>query len=233
MAYTSLHLYRPTRPPLIEVREVIRFLKNLSELHPIRNAKIGTWAQVKFGNAIDLDPKPTHTIEPIHDYMGEVVEIDWDVDEFRLESFEQVMAVLSNSPGQIYRCSVGLGPLAKPIIDRFLRPEGDEPLHIDGLSFSCGPITSYDIRMQEEYVIGWIGLTFSGGGSLYPWKPRDLIERAEASPELREIRELCRQTWPIEKSLPDLRVRHLREQMGELWPYERTDEPMDWLWGVG
>ena len=67
---------------------------------------------------------------------------------------------------------------------------------------------------------------------MYPWTPRDLVARAEASPAIGRLTALCRSTWPVEPVKPSRATVKVRREMKSLWPYHDFAKPGDWYWGA-
>ena len=116
-------------------------------------------------------------------------------------------------------------------IQRINSPENKHDLTLGDWTCEIGPIQSFDLRSDEPLQVGWISVSLSGYGYLYPWSFADLVERVEADPGMRRVAELCRKSWPVPVELPDDGIRELRQKVGGLWPYP-ADLPWDWYWGI-
>jgi hypothetical protein len=95
-----------------------------------------------------------------------------------------------------------------------------------------GPILSCDLGCEAPFHVGWVSVSLSGYGYLYPWSFAELVQRAEGHPAIGRMTDLCRATWPVDAGRPDQQLKKLRKQMGDLWPYPKIDRPWDWYWGL-
>jgi hypothetical protein len=80
--------------------------------------------------------------------------------------------------------------------------------------------------------MGWIAISVSGPGYLYPWTFRDVLNRLEGTPEIHRIMEMCRSFWPAPSLPPEPDIVELRRQVAELWPYDDFARSWDWYWGL-
>jgi hypothetical protein len=105
-------------------------------------------------------------------------------------------------------------------------------LYLDQWFMEIGPIISCDLGSEDLFHVGWLSVSLSGYGYLYPWTFAELVQRAEGDSSIRRVTELCRATWPVEAGRRDRRQKTLRKRMGDLWPYPEIDRPWDWYWGL-
>lgn len=244
--YTSLHFYRPTAPPIVTGPALAKFLRDLNGTGVIGEFG-GDLLKVKFGAAIDQDDRSEWIDTPVPGvpdvYSVSSIEYDLELDRVGLDA---MCRALEEHDRPIYRASVLLGIARGDIIAalRTTRPDNDDyNLCLWDVGVSLRPV-SIGTLDSEEFVVGWMSVSLSGQGYLFPWTPRDLTSRAEQLPPLRPVMDLCRRRWPVEanataKVLERLtaglrvhRTRRTRKQMAELWPYEDLDRPWDWFWGV-
>jgi hypothetical protein len=230
--YSSLIFYRPRKPPLVTGELLARFISGIQDLGILENQGILKLA-LKFGSGIDQDDLPS-TWEEYSGTIGAFKEIEWDMEE-SFTSVEEMAADLVSDRRPIYRAYLSLGGASDEIVDHLKRvgsPENDIDLVLTGWSLELGPIRLGTLSEDVEFHGGWIGLGISGYGYLYPWSTRQLVQRAEVHPRLRELMTLCRSTWPVPREKPNWRTRRQRAKQGELWPYEDPGLHWDWYWGV-
>jgi hypothetical protein len=229
---TELHFYRPTDPPIVtggSLAEFVRAFQNLG----LCEEKGSRAVRLKFGEAIDQDEKPSAVYEPVNSVVYSVSEIEWDAAE-QCESVSSVQTLLAAIRKPIYRAHLELGAATDDVIEQLKRvnsPDNDTDLWLTGWGLHIEPILSASFT-TETYFIGWISVSISGYGYLFPWTFSDLVQRAEAHPGIRQLKELCRRTWPVEARSPTPQQQEVRKQMGELWPYDRIDLRWDWYWGL-
>jgi hypothetical protein len=191
-------------------------------------------ANVKFGKAIDTDEKPTVWEEPVNEYVSVTQSLQWDL-EIKRESLGALASAIGKHNKTIYRAFIQLGAVVSPIcrsLTRMPSPENKLGLTLDSWSLEIGPIMSGSLESEQPFFVGWISLSLSGNGYLFPWTFAELFQRATVNPAIQQVTELCKATWPVEAKRPDRRIQKFRQQMGELWPYAETDLPWDWYWGV-
>lgn len=244
--YTTLHLYRPSPPPIVTGPALAEFLRRLAATG-IAESLSGDILSVKFGRAIDRDMKGTFIEEPVPGVlrMFSVHSIEMDIEHSNI-TFDDALCLLSNHDRPIYRASVHFGTARPEIIAALQTQRPDDEsvnLCLWDCTFHLGPVTIGSMSSEESFMVGWMTLSFSGNGYLFPWEPRDLTDRAAALPELQPAVQLCREVWPVDpenpggtfgKLVPALRRRTIsaRRRMGDLWPHRELDRPWDWFWGV-
>lgn len=245
--YTSLYYYRPTKPPRVTGPVLAAFLRELSAT-ALFERKGPESLKVKFGRAIDQDTRPSSWEVPVRGVPGMCTfdGIDWDIEHERL-SLDDALAVLSNHDRPVYRASAGLGYLRQDITRTLqtLRPDDGAPnLCLGDCSVWIEPIELGQMSDDATYKVGWMGVSFSGYGYLYPWTARDVTDRALASPDLRRVADVCRRLFPVDPNgTPSLlerltperrrsRITSIRKRMRDLWPFDDLDAPWDWYWGV-
>jgi hypothetical protein len=99
-------------------------------------------------------------------------------------------------------------------------------------SFTVGPITSSAMGNEEAFHVGWMALSLSGSGYLFPWTAREAVERAEKCQAIQAAANLCQALWPLRPEPPSRAILKLRKRMGDAWPYRQLDRAQDWTWGV-
>jgi hypothetical protein len=128
-----------------------------------------------------------------------------------------------------------LGSLHDEVVALITRKESDDN-EIDFLPYELGihlgPVDVFLLGGEQVWQAGWIELTISGPGYLFPWTFRDVVQRLESSPLIRKLTDVCRTTWPVAYSAVDDQTVDLRRQAGELWPYDDLRKPWDWYWGI-
>jgi hypothetical protein len=160
--------------------------------------------ELKFGKAIDQDRFPTTWTQPITEIIGTAEGIDWDVSA-DLASSDALVEELKKHPQPIYRAFLSLGSVVDEIsvtLTRHPSPENEIPLGLYSLDLELGPIDTFKLSSSRPRVVGWISVAISGNGYLYPWKLRDLVQRAEGSAKLQELMQVCRRTWPVKAERP-------------------------------
>jgi hypothetical protein len=141
---------------------------------------------------------------------------------------------LATDDPTIYRASISLGMPTDAVLEPITRkdsPENDHNYEPDMLSIEIGPIEIFDLKSEAPALCGWIGLSLSGYGYLFPWTFRDVVERLEATAEIGKLTQLCRSHWPVPTEKPDRAILKARRQLGTVWPYE-ADKPWDWYRGM-
>ncbi|MBM4031371.1 MAG: hypothetical protein FJ291_06240 [Planctomycetes bacterium] len=231
--FTSLKLYRPTPPPVIVGRDLAAFVRAFQTLGAARPEGMFD-LEVKFGKSIDQDDKPTTYEVTVDKSVSEVHAIEWDVKE-TLSSANEVVDALGRLHGRVYRAGVPLGTVSEPVrqaLNRVNSQENEIDLALDTWTLGIGPVSVGSLSADQVAVVGWIDVSLSGYGYLYPWTLCGLIERAEALPQVQRLMALCRDTWPVKPAVPPRRIQRARKAIGELWPYPRFDTPWDWYWSV-
>jgi hypothetical protein len=218
--HTSLMLYRPGKPPLVRGPELARFVREMEALGALSGRGLFR-LEVKYGEAIDEDD------------ADDVSDDEWDVDEDP-GSVNGLVSALERLERPIYRAFLMMGGAPREIFLALWRPPSTEnrvELLLSEWSLGLGPVAVADLESVEIVHPGWMELGISGRGYLYPWTFRDLIGRAESSPKVQAVAELCRRSWPVDPGPPDEGERRLRKKLGELWPYD-MDRIRDWAWGL-
>jgi len=246
--YTSLMFYRPTSPPRVTGPVLAEFVQRLRATGLFEETG-AQYVKVKFGRSIDQDERETADQIPVPGAPGMFTfrSIEWDLNHDRIAMVD-ALTILSNDDRPIYRAAVTLGSLRKDVLESLQtrRPPPDDQMNLSlwDCNVSLGPQSIGSMTSETSFTVGWMSVSFSGNGYLYPWTPRDLMARATMLPELRPVMEICRQMFPVdpagspkvwEKLAPAVRkkrVRELRRSMGDLWPLDDLDAPRDWCWGV-
>lgn len=234
--YTSLHFYRPGPPPILMGADLARFVAGFASLGIDReDGPLGL--RIKFGRAIDQDERPTDSDEPIMDggTLAVAHRIAFDAEADDLPTFARLAEEMAKLGGPIYRADLDLGRVAEPVRSLARREpsaENEVTLSLGHWGLQIGPVMSYSLDSDAEFLVGWIAVTLHGHGYLHPWGFPDLIDRVESAPGIRELMNLCRRTWPVEPHKPPRSVAKLRKSMRGLWPYPRIDLPGDWYWGL-
>ena len=128
-----------------------------------------------------------------------------------------------------------LGGATDEIINHLQRinsPENAIDLSLDGWSLELGPIELGSLSDDESLHVGWIAVSISGQGYIYPWTSMQLVARAEAHPRLQALAALCRAAWPVSPDKPIGRVRRARAKYKGIWAYTDHGLPWNWYWGV-
>ena len=76
--FTSVHFYRPTKPPVVTVASLAKFLRSFATLQ-ITTKSMPVSADIKFGDAIDMDDRLSSWDKPLSEFVSEFHEIEWDV----------------------------------------------------------------------------------------------------------------------------------------------------------
>lgn len=121
------------------------------------------------------------------------------------------------------------------IFEALTRPpssENEVPLGLCWLDLELGPIDTFKLSSSRSWVVGWISVSLSGNGYLYPWKLKELVQRAEGSAKLQGLLQVCRRTWPVKAERPGLLTLLRRARMKDLWPYDTLSRRWDWYWGL-
>jgi hypothetical protein len=110
-------------------------------------------------------------------------------------------------------------------------PENAQELALDGWSIEIGPIGVSDLTSEYEFDAGWIAVSLSGNGYLYPWTPIDLVSCATANAAICNVMQLCRCFWPVERQPATPTIVDRRALAGARW-CGSVYAPVDWLWTV-
>jgi hypothetical protein len=158
----------------------------------------------------------------------------WDLQSY-CPSLKGICRLLTSHTKNIYRAAIDLG-CATPDICKLLTrdkcADNELELHLDGWALEIGPVFSSFLGSEDDFFVGWVSLSISGNGYLFPWTFAELVQRAESNAGIRKVRDLCRKTWPVDSKPPNLREKKIRRRMGDRWPYSRIDLPWDWFWGI-
>lgn len=231
---SSIDYYRPGPAPHMPAADLARFLECFAASGVLKESAICHVAKVKFGDAIDQDDEPSTWNEPTaNECVFTSAEIEWDL-EWRGAGLAEFAALLRERSGDIYRAHINLGQAKKAISDALIREsvEHGSSLGLWDWNLHIGPISRFSHESETEYEVGWIEVTLWGYGSMFPWKPRELIDCALAFPEVASVLDLCRETWPVQAEAPNEEWQSMRRDLGDYWPYPSVDIPIDWCWGA-
>jgi hypothetical protein len=246
--YTTLYFYRPTRPPRVTGPRLAEFIEALCATGVIERR--ADYIMLKFGRGIDQDEKPTSYEVPVPGVRGmyTVRSIKWDINHSSIPLDERLQ-LLRNHDRPLYRATLSIGSVRRDVMEALQTPRPDEAGQMNLTLWDCvvslEPVELGSMSTDDRFAVGWMSLSFSGNGYLYPWTPRDLTSRADALAALTAVTDVCRQFFPVDPDgapkmfqriaprLRRLRLRRTRRQMGELWPFpDDLDRPWDWFWGV-
>jgi hypothetical protein len=231
--YTGINFTRPLRPPQITGSNLADFFARLFALNLIKPThQIGI--QLRFGDRIDADDKPINYLEPTSDLISSVRTIKLDVDESD-QSPDQMLSLLRKCSQPIYRAFISLGSATNAFYRYMEVPEfansDPDSLALDSWSFSIAPISSRSLSSDQDFNVGWIALTLSGYGHIYPWPWPQLAAHIASHPDIARAMDLCRSTWPVPSLAPDRAAIKQRQAMGDLWPFpNELKRPWDWFW---
>lgn len=232
--HTGLVYYRPRPAPVIAPRDLRPFILELLETGALSGEGMVSF-EFKFGRAIDQDDRPSSWIEPLNEALGTYGSMDWDWTG-SFDSVRSLADALADDGRSIYRGTIMLGLATDAVIQSMSRvgsPENDEDFVPDSWAMEFGPIKLEDTGNAAEYHVGWMDVSFSGNGYIYPWTTADVLARIESSPELVRVSALCRRYWPVPPEKASFWVRRMRRtRLGKLWPYADVNLPWDWYWGV-
>lgn len=232
--FTSLTFYRPTSPPAVTAADFSRFIAQIHDGVALTTSGL-EMLRVKFGDAIDQDDEGTLWGEELTPAISIMHDIEWDVDLSDDSTIQEIIEALVSDSRRIYRARVTLGMPEDDVLRPITRensPENEIGFYPDTLSIEIGPIRCFSLGSERSFHVGWIGLTISGGGYLFPWTFRDVFDRLQGSKQIQQLTNVCRSFWPVAKKPPEHRIIQLRKKLNELWPYARFDEPWDWYWGL-
>jgi hypothetical protein len=194
--------------------------------------------QVKFGDSIDQDDKGTSSLEELEHAPGLFVshDIEWDLELEDPVGIAEMIAALANDERRIYRASAMLGTAIDAILKPITRtnsPENERDFCPYSLSVDIRPIRIGSLACDEPVMfVGWIDISLSGPGYLFPWTPRHVVRRLEATDSTQRMMELCRSMWPLPPRELEDRIVEMRWEIGERWPYDELNKPWDWYWAV-
>ena len=234
--YTSLVYYRPRDPPLVTTENLAEFISRLSQTKAIHEDDSAGSVEVKFGNSINQDPNPTFWLEEsgFSPQLSFPRSIEYDLVSGPRCGLSGIVETLKSTTGTIYRADVDLGRLSDDVlrdIERSPSVENEEPFLPQWVNFSIGPVDCGTYN-EEGILVGWMELTLSGQGRLYPWSFRDIFTRLEASGEVQELMSICCDQWPVQSSEPEESVVSARRECQSIWPYDEFNRPWDWYWGI-
>jgi hypothetical protein len=144
--YTSLILYRPTKPPLVTGPSLARFLGGFAECKLLMEEATSCDASIKFGSAIDQDDKATSWEEPINEVVSEWREIAWDATH-QAKSIQELIPLIEQHQRTIYRAHLSLGCAHKGITKVLTREPSEE--NKDGIASGTGPSLSSRSRSMN------------------------------------------------------------------------------------
>jgi len=232
--FTSLTYYRPCTPPIVTGNDLANLITQLYETGTLTDSGFQI-LQVKFGNSVDQDEQDSSSAEEIMPGLAVMDDIEWDLDVPKPSGIRGIIDALKGDNRPVYRAYASLGgaidAVLKPIT-RTKSPENQINFCPDSVSLEIGPIEIFNLRSDAPAFVGWIGLSLSGNGYLFPWKFRDVFERLESTPEVQRIAEACRSFWPVAPDRPEPCIVELRRQLDDLWPYDSFDKEWDWYWGI-
>jgi hypothetical protein len=162
-------------------------------------------------------------------------DIDWDINETRLPGIDSMCQRLKGDTRRIYRAFAVLGNATDEILQPITRvnsPENTIDYTPYDLSIEVGPVVACALSSESPAGVGWIALGLSGDGYLYPWTLSEIVCRAEASPAIVRLSDVCRTMWPVEPQRPGPEVVRARQQRRDIWPYDDCDRSADWFWSV-
>jgi len=233
--YTSLNYFRPQPPPRITTREladVVRRIYSAAEVTP----NIMTGMRVKFGRAIDKDAKPTLRETETAPGVFTVRSIEYDINH-NAKSCEQLVAELLESDSIVYRANIYFGCAADSICKLFTRansPENAAGLCLSDLSLHIGPIHAATLADDAPRHVGWIALTLSGQGYLFPWTREEILKRTQQSNALNALTQICSDAWPIDPHTlrGTKNIRGLLKRMRKAIGQETVDTLNAWQWDI-
>ena len=232
--FTSLIFYRPRTPPLLTANDLAQFVARLRDTTLLVDGGLRS-LKIKFGDAVDQDDKSTTWNEPLGGGRLFVArEIEWD-QHLSDPTIAEMVECLTGDGRRIYRAWISIGALSDEVLQPITRlnsPENDRDFCPDGLSLEVGPIEIYSLGTELIAHVGWIGLSISGSGYLFPWTIQEVVERAATAPAIQRLTDVCRASWPVTPERPEPRIAEARKQLGELWPYADLHKTWDWYWGV-
>lgn len=239
-SYTSLLYYSPLAPAKLKTGDLAVFVDAFSRLGVTDAGLI--YFHVKFGTSVRQDDRPASWMEESEGagyIIGRLAHLDWDLDE-KKECLSEVASALRNHDQQVYRADLSLGTASAAVIGAVSRdemPENKSPLCLWDWRLSIGPVQLGTLQVDgivddRDLVAGWMALSLSGQGYMYPWTSQDLVRRAQDQSGIRAAMELCRSTWPVPSKRPGFLERRRRRKMRDCWPYAEVNQPLDWFWGV-
>jgi hypothetical protein len=231
--HTTLQFYRPTEPPIVTGADLARFLERLRETATLQDNGWQT-LQVKYGERIDADDSEAVWTEPIAPQLSTIRSIAWDID-ISANGIQQIVDQLRDEPRHIYRAAVSLGTLDEKVVAPITRKgsaENDTDFLPYELGVEIGLIESWLMGDEQICEVGWMSLTLSGSGYLFPWTFPEVVRQLESVPLIGKLTDVCRSTWPVAPGPLNRKVVEFRRKMGKVWPYEDYDRPWDWYWAA-
>jgi hypothetical protein len=232
--YTALMFYRPRKPPIVTANDLATVMLLLAETGKL-NANDQCRAKVKFGESIDADNEETTRYEYTSTPgIMRVSEIEWDFKSPAAESMDRVIKALSRNLSPIYRANIFLGSPTSDVLEPVTRvrsPQNTIDFLPCDLSLEFGPIMAGQLSTEEPVQVGWISLSLSGSGYLYPWTLAEALDRASTSISIKTFTDVVRNMWPVQSEDPEPQIVALRRQIPDVWPYA-ADRPWDWFWGA-
>jgi hypothetical protein len=226
--------YRPRKPPLVTADDLASVVAELSKTSKLTTS--GMYGlKVKFGEAIDRDDKETIWYEQTAPGVARVHEIEWDIELSRAKGMDDIQMALAGDSRTIYRANVFLGMPTNDVlapVTRMNSPENEIHYLPDTLALQIGPINAGLLSSDECVQVGWIALSLSGSGYLYPWTLADALERAATSQPIQVLTDIMRARWPVPPAVPDPEITELRRQLPDVWPHSDVDRKWDWYWGA-
>ncbi|MEZ6096960.1 MAG: hypothetical protein R3C03_22515 [Pirellulaceae bacterium] len=246
--YSSLSYYRPGPPPTINTLDLAAFIQAIDSLgfcrpRGIFEAKV----EIKFGDKVDSDMMATTPFVEITQwgrnfdeasYQAELIRqgisplmaaplrCDWDIDE-KSKSLLELADILAKAERSVYRAFLSLGDLTESVSETICRnPCEDNTIGFYPRSVSLGIYPCQVSQFGEsKCFVGWLEMSISGYGYLYPWKPVDAVTKFEESAPIQQL-------VAIKLAFPNQRIKvEIRKKMGDLWPYS-TSTRSGWYWGT-
>lgn len=234
--YTSLVFYRPAKPPAITASDLGRFIARIHDEGLLVDDGLRV-LQLKLGDSIDQDEKRATCLEELEHAPGLFVtkDIEWDLELRAPTTIADMIAGLANDNRRIYRAVALLGSPIDAVLNPITRtnsPENDVSFCPDTLGIDIGPINIGGLAADHPPLfVGWIGVSLSGSGYLFPWTSRDVLKRLEGKEPIQQLMEVCRSTWPVPPRELENRFIDMRRDIGDHWPYDELSKPWDWYWG--
>jgi len=230
--WSSLNLVRAAAPPVVTAAAIGRFVSELAATGALAGDETPL-CQIKYGPRVDADEQTTDVMQwDESGIIGTVCEYPWD----RSETFPSLAALseaLTTDDRRVYRAFLSLGGVVPEIVAALTRQPSEQNevgLCLYGLSFSVGPVLVAGLGSEFPVFAGWIGLSFSGPGYFYPWKFRQVRERAEAVESVQRLVATCRAAWPVAPTPASAEAVAGRRHAADLWLYDDFALPPDWLW---
>lgn len=233
--FTSLLYFRPQPPPRIKTRELASVVKSLYSTANVQS-DILSGIRVKFGRSIDKDTKNTVSEEETAPGVFKLNSIEFDINH-DAKTCEAMIAELMESDSIVYRAEIQFGCAKDTIRKLFQRknsPENEVDLSLTDLRLEIGPIHAQMIGEDASRHVGWIALTLSGQGNLFPWTRAEILKRAAQSAELQELAQICSDAWPIDPH-PLKRITNVRNLLARTRKTVATQDVntlTGWQWDV-